>query len=282
MAMWIGLNETKEMAQMMKERLQVDYTAFHISYFRRRLGFVLDAMGVKRPGLLPDLLLDPEWADQFVGQMVMPVSELFRDPGFWRSLRTLIHSRFPRGSFRVWFPEASTGEEVYSLLILLQQMGRIHDAEVVVQSAGKKLLDEVGTGILSRTQLKVNRGNFERLESNDQFEKYVHEGDKYCEVDARLLQSVVFVHGWVPNCQPIHDADLVLYRNIGLMYSRTLFDQALDGIYRGLSNNGLMALGIQEELNDLVRDALNCINAGENIFGKLGIANGAGGGDGKF
>ncbi len=266
--MYVSLSEAKEIALLMRDRLSVDYTNYSIPFFRRRLAYACERLNVRKPQQLIELLQQEDFRQQLLFNMTVPVSEMFRDPGFWRALRQIILQRQWTCHIKVWFPDSGSGEELYSFLIMVYQMGLIDAVNIHVNHPSAIVIEDTRKGLLPLKSIKVNLSNFERIESKDDFESFFDVVEKnYC-LKAQLLKNVTFSNHSFSESSSNEQYDLIFFRNSGLIFNRVYQDYCCDYLINHLNARGLLAIGIQENLSELAMQRLTCINDGEKIFEK--------------
>lgn len=267
--MYVSLSDAKELALILEERTGVGYSRFSTPFFRRRLSSVCEQLNVKKRSQLEELLDQPDFADQMVFHMAVPASEMFRDPGFWRSLRHALQQRITEAGYKIWFPDATSGEEVYSLLIMLNQIGLLNKTVIHVQHAGQTTLDEIKSGVIPGRSMKLNQSNFERLETKDDINRFFDEAEKNYVLKTELLRNVTFHKGWFMDTQPAEKFQLIFFRNSGLVLDKGYQEEGLSLLIDKLAKEGVITIGIKENMPTVIDDLVASVNLEEGIFEKV-------------
>lgn len=263
--MVLTINELKSVAAKMTEALKVDFINFNSSFFRRRLLYCFDKMTVRKLSEVDALLSDKQKSDTLLYHMLVAGTEMFRDPGFWRSLKRQLASK--NKQLRIWIPELTNCYELYSLLIFLDANG--FTADVTVNTSSQRVIDEVKTMVIPTVTDELNKANFERLEINKSYDSYVESSEDKTQIKLRqgMLNNVVFKNRWFMNELP-GKYDLILMRNILLTYNKPLHERAVASLVGSLDSKGLLALGIKE-LPLLKTTMFSAIDAEESIYGRM-------------
>ena len=266
--MFVNLTEAKELAILMSEKLPMDFVNFSLPFYRRRLAYACERLNVRKPQQLVEMLHQDEFCRQLVFNMTVPVSEMFRDPGFWRTLRQVMLQRPSSAPFKVWFPDLASGEELYSFLIMIYQIGLIDSVSVVVHHPSDVGIEDTRKGLLPLKSIKINLSNFERIESKDQFDSFFDVIEKNYYLKPELLKKVVFSSQYFIESHTADAFDLIFFRNSGLVLTKSHQDYCCNYLIDHLKPKGLFVIGIKENLADAARNRLVCVNEEEKIFEK--------------
>lgn len=259
--MFLTINDIREISSKMSEVIGVDYTGYSINFFRRRVTALFDKFGIHKIQDFYALLSDKKKVDEIIYEMTVPATELFRDPAFWRSLRKNLVGKT---SLSVWLPNLTNGFELYSLLVLLKQIG-IENVKVVGNLLSDMIEAEIRTLNIPQKYDEVNRANFERLESGMKYDDFFRtDSDGIVRPIGNLLSKVVFVKKWFMNCS-IEKYDLIIFRNILLEYGPILQEKAVDRLVQSLNQGGMLATGIKENPTSRTT-ALKPVEKDESIY----------------
>lgn len=266
--MFVSLSDSKELIPILSSKLGVDYDKFCVSFFRRRLSYSCEILNIKRKQQLVDMLEQPSFCDQLLYHMTVPGSEMFRDPGFWRSLRLLLGQKDAGKNLKVLFPDASGSEDLYSFVILAQQMGIRDKIDILVQHPSRLVVEEIKSGVVSAKSIKTNLSNFERLETKDDFESFFADAEKDYLINPTLLSNVRFEQKWFASNDTKGLYDLIFFRNSGLVLSKSFHEHCCSQLIGQLTTGGVLTIGVQENLSDELLQEVTCVNADERIFEK--------------
>lgn len=252
----VGIKEAREVMEIVKSRYGDDFSNFSLTIFVRRLGVSLEKLGLSSVRALRDMLqcgIRDDY-DRFLWAVLPHTTELFRDPSFWRCLRdevlpSLASHEGP--SFTVWQAALDSGEELFSLLILLEELGYT-DCTVYSSYLGGKMMRQSSSGYLPIHATDIDWANFTRCQLGGQFGDYIQEYEGHRVYKSAMLSRVQYVQqGPVFSPIPARGVSLVLCRNQLLYFNPTLCYWNLSVLAESMRAGGYLALGVQESLANL-------------------------------
>lgn len=272
MGVTLGINDIKAVTSEMARYDKMDYTGYSFSFLKRRLAHVFDKMKIRKLVAFSDRLKDDEFREEVKYHMAVKVTEMFRDPGFWRSVR---HNLFPAlgTDFTVWFPDTPSGEELFSFLILLKESNLSDTVKIVFQHSSEKICREISEGITDPKISELNHSNYIRLEENDRFENYFVEDNGQQRFEKKLLKNCrfrVLAPGEVVDDEKF---DLIIFRNSGINYSFSGHEELFKNIVGHLNPGGFFAIGLKETVPPALKDNLVMVDEKESIYRKPGLKN---------
>lgn len=265
MAISLGINELKSMVESLTDKLGFDYSLISISFLKRRLNLVFDELNIKKTESFIDNLTDREFADKFYYNLAVPTSELFRDPSFWRSLRSKVLSNDENRGI-VWFPDASSGEEIFTLLILLSEMGLLDSYEIHCTHQSNVKLQEIGQGILKAKNIDINENNFKRFGTKGSLSDYFDNTEQGLQLKAIYAGKLVCHNHHFMQHTFIKKPSIVIFRNSMLYFTKKGACDALISIYNKMAPKGFLAVGVKESLHGPVLSNMVCFDNAEQIY----------------
>lgn len=271
----VGIKEARSVMELVRRRFGDDFSDFSLTIFVRRLGVALEKLGLPNVDALYDMLQHGprEDYDRFLWAVLPNTTELFRDPSFWRYLRdTVLPSLASRegARFTIWQAALDSGEELFSLLILLEELG-YDECTVYSSYMGTKMLQQSSTGFMPVRATDVDSANFTRCQLHGQFSDYVEERNGHRVFVGKLLPRVQYVQQRpVFSLPPKQEASLVLCRNQLLYFNATLCYRNLEVLAKSLRAGGYLALGVQERLANLQNcSTFTAFNERESIYRRV-------------
>jgi chemotaxis protein methyltransferase CheR len=266
-----GIIETREIIKVLRETHGLDYSNYALTSFRRRLGRVMHENEMKKAGdLAGELANNPGFINLFLKQASIPETELFRDPSLWRMLRdkavpVLKQDRQPK----IWVPACTTGEELYSLLILLDEEEMLGNCEIEACFASPYHLDQVKNREIVSPKHELNENNYQKFNPKGTLNTHLDTSSPLKRVSSRLTEGVKLGQcHYMETDQPGH-YKLVLFRNQMIYYNQTLEDRALKAIYKNMADNAYLAIGVKETLlHTAYKDKYVLEEAKESIYRK--------------
>src|ERR1044072_3142925 len=267
----IGNEEYQQFLESVRFVYGDDFTEYaEASVIRRIRNF----METNKIGSLKDLgrmvMKDESAFEHFVQEITVNVTEMFRDPLFYKSLRKNVVNRLATYPFiKVWIAGCSTGEEVYSMAILFRGEGVLERNVIYATDINQDALQKARDGISSISNMKSYTENCLKAGGKNSFSDYYKA--KYNSVmwDKSLRQNIVFsVHNLAMD-KSFNEFQLVLCRNVLIYFNQSLQNKVIGLFYESLCPFGFLALGNKESL--LFTDKKKCfdeVDRKEKIFMK--------------
>lgn len=249
----------------------LDYTGFSFSFLKRRLDYVFNELRIRKLAQFTERLPDEVFRDNVRYYMAVNVTEMFRDPGFWRSMRTNVFPLLEEDIKTFWFPDTSSGEEVFSLVILLHEYGWIDEADIVCNHLSSEKCREVSSGIFDSGNMELHLGNYRRLEERDTFDDYFFRDNNRLRLRNELLKNVRISSGWLIPDNEIESFGFIMFRNSCINYTFQYRERVLEEIVSRLKPGGFIALGIKESVPSVLKDILVPVDKKESIYRKTGV-----------
>ena len=263
----IGIREIRQLTGMIKEKYGVDYAEYALTSFKRRVeGFLIaNKFGIET---LFKKLESKEFADHFVGRIAVGTTELFRDPTFWILLKNNYLANVIKEQLKakIWLPMCASGEEYYSLAILLKECGWAEHAEVYVSCMSNETLEAIQCGWMEYEKIEISTKNYSRFQGTGQLTDYFKNTGNDIAFDRSLfVHTKFFMEGLEFNHELPH-MHLILFRNQLIYFNSTLQYKVCDILYNKLTPKGLLALGILEEMDLNINGKYTAMNKEESIY----------------
>jgi len=259
-----------------KSNSSYDFSNYSIKSFTRRIEKALIDFRLDTNQLTVNIKKDPEFVTKLIKNITVNTTELFRDPKVWQTLRYRVLNKFSSNrKINIWHAGASTGQEVYSMLILLNEMGIMDKANIFAT--------DINTDVLNRAKQGEYTYRF-NLEYFDNFNKVIRENpfnfedftdipyEKYFEIDK--VKDTIKIKDFIRK-KPVwfeHDLvtegnifntkfDLILCRNVLIYFNTDLQDHVINTFHQSLFRKGILLIGIHESIigpntNNFVKSGL--------------------------
>ena len=193
---------------------------------------------------------DPTVFRQLLQYLTIPVSEMFRDPAFFLALRQQVvpHLR-TYASIKVWIAGCSTGEEVYSLAILLREEGLLERSLIYATDINPVSLDKARLGIFPLASIQGFTANYQKSGGKRAFADYYTAAYDAAMVDKSLRENIVFADHSLATDSVFSETQLVLCRNVLIYFTRKLQDRAFGLFHESLGHRGFLGLGSKESID---------------------------------
>jgi chemotaxis protein methyltransferase CheR len=247
----------------LKNSSKYDFSEYSDKSLKRRLQKVLTDLNLDINGLISSIKNNPDFTERIVKEITVNTTELFRDPQIWHMLRSRILPRFKNNNnINIWHAGCSTGQEVYSMMILLSEMGMLEKAKIFASDINSDVLEQAKKG---EYKYRFNIGyldNFDKVIKQNplNYEDFIDVPyEKYFDID-KIRDSITMKK--VLTEKPIfrkHDLvkdgnlffakfDLILCRNVIIYFNYSLQNKVFDLFYNNLYNKGALLLGMHETI----------------------------------
>ncbi len=267
MAVSFNISEIRDIADQLTEKLRLPFNQMTHSFLKRRLSELIEKQGIKKSEQLINGLNSTQFRDNLCQLFSVNTTELFRDASFWRQLKKIISNKSLIQTLHFWLPDLSSGEELYSLLILLNEIQYLDKVQIHVNHPSKQALENVKTGKLLTRKMDVNTYNYKRFEGSKKLEDYYHEHDQSFNINPVLFENVRFYRANMLQA-PNHKIDIILFRNSMLYYTKEYHYELKATFDKALQPGGIICLGIKEVLPAPYDDRFECLVEKEKIYCK--------------
>jgi len=263
----LGIREVRQVTGLLKDKYGLDYSDYALTSFKRR---VENFLSTKRYGIeeLLKQLASPDFLDHFAGKIAVPETEMFRDPTFWILLKNNYISNLVKENpkTKIWLPMCASGEEYFSLAILLKECAWTDSIEVFVSSMSNESLEEIRHGAMCVEKLEVSSKNYSRFQGTSNFADYYKTSGNKVIFDKTLFSNTKFFKDGLDFSKEMPHINLVLFRNKFIYFNSSLQYKVCDALYNKMAAKGLLALGVLEE----VEGKFSPVNKNESVFLRRG------------
>lgn len=242
--------EIQLLLEALFQRYHYDFRSYAQASIKRRLVQARDQLGFSSISALQERVLhDPAMLPRLLGYLTVQVSEMFRDPSYFRALRekVLPHLRtYP--SLRIWIAGCSTGEEVYSLAILFREEGLYQRTLFYATDINPDALRAAEAGVFALDRIQKFTENHQKSGGKSSLSDYYTADYGRAVFDKGLRERVVFSDHSLVTDSVFAEMHLISCRNVMIYFDRPLQDRAI-GLFRdSLARKGFLGLGSKESL----------------------------------
>ena len=192
---------------------------------------------------------DKEYFKRFVEEITVNVTEMFRDAHFYRTLREEVLPVLATAPLiRIWHAGCSTGEEVYSMAILLKEANLLHKSLLYATDINPSVLENVRRGMFPMNQMKQYSENYIMSGGREDFSRYYTAQYNSAKFDEALGAKVVLATHNLVSDGSFNEFQLILCRNVLIYFDKPLQDRVLNLFYDSLQMLGFLGLGSKESL----------------------------------
>lgn len=200
-------------------------------------------------GLLEAVLHDPQAMERLRVDLSVTVTSMFRDPPFFRALREVVVPHLATYPFvRIWVAGCASGEEVYSLAILLREEGLADRVRIYATDVSDQILEQAREGRVPLDKMKAYSSNYLEGGGREGLSRYYSVDGRWARMDPSLRDGVVFARHNLATDGTFNEFHLVLCRNVMIYFDRTLQHRVHELFDASLVDLGILALGARESL----------------------------------
>ena len=238
-------------------KYQHDFRHYAVASLRRRVSQAMAQFDCRSVSQLQDRVLhEPEVFAQMLQYLTVQVSEMFRDPAYFRALRSEVIpvlKTYP--SVKIWIAGCSRGEEVWSLAIVLAEEGMLDRALIYASDINPDALRAAEGGIYALDRIAQFSANYLEAGGTRSLSDYYHAAYNGAVFDRALREKVLFADHSLATDTVFSEVQLVSCRNVLIYFDRPLQDRAV-GLFRdALVRRGFLGLGSKESLRLTSHDA---------------------------
>jgi chemotaxis protein methyltransferase CheR len=249
-----------------------DFRNYARASLRRRLWRRVTAEGrTSLTGLLESILHDPAAMERLRVDLSVTVTSMFRDPPFFLALRQQVVPLLRTYPFvRIWVAGCASGEEVYSLAILLREEGIADRVRIYATDVSDEVLDRAQEGVVPIDKMRAYSSNYLEGGGRESLSRYYEVEGRWARLDPSLRAGVVFARHNLATDGTFNEFHVILCRNVLIYFDRTLqqrvqllFDQSLVPL-------GILGLGARESLaTSAVADRYEALDPEVRLYRKV-------------
>jgi chemotaxis protein methyltransferase CheR len=227
-----------------------DFRGYALGSLKRRLWRRAYAEKVDTMSALQDRVLhDSAVMERLLLDLSINVTSMFRDPSFFQALRENVVPLLRTYPFvRIWNAGCSTGEETFSLAILLREEGLYDRTRIYATDINDSVLERARAGVFPLEKMRDYTENYIRAGGKESFSSYYTADGNAARFDPELIEQVVFAQHNLVSDAPFNEFNVIVCRNVMIYFGKTLQDRVHELFYESLDPFGILALGHKESI----------------------------------
>jgi chemotaxis protein methyltransferase CheR len=225
-----------------------DFRDYARASIRRRVRFFMQEEELPTVSAVQQLVLHDAFAvRRFLRTLSVNVTAMFRDPAFYRALREVVVPvlrTYP--IVRIWHAGCSSGEEVYSVAILLREEGLYERCQIYATDINEAVLRQARKGELPLAGMRENTRNYIEAGGRRGFARWYTAREDRAVLDPELRRNVVFARHNLATDGSFNEFNLIVCRNVMIYFNRRLQERVHELIYGSLVQFGFLGLGSKE------------------------------------
>ena len=249
-----------------------DFRSYAYASVRRRLWKRIQAEGLRSVSELQARVLhDPDVMERLLLDLSVNVTSMFRDPHFYLAFRTEVLPLLRTYPFiRIWHAGCSTGEEVYSMAIMLEEEGLYDRARLYATDINDVVLQQARSGIFPLDRMQEYTENYLKAGGKRSFSEYYTAKYGGALFSSALMRNVVFAQHNLVTDRSFAEFNVIFCRNVLIYFDKTLQQRVHGLFYESLVNFGILALGAKESLRfSKYEDCYERLDPSEKIYRKV-------------
>ncbi|MBC7920093.1 MAG: protein-glutamate O-methyltransferase CheR [Ferruginibacter sp.] len=269
----IEIVDLRRLTEVIKNKYNYDFSNYAMSSFKRRVQRIIELYKFASvDALIRKLSEEPPFFREFLSEVTVNVTEMFRDPSFWREIRDHIlpNILLNHSSVSIWHAGCSSGEEVFSMAILLKEMGILDKAKIVATDIDVDVLQKARSGTYPLKNMDINQKNYVRFQGNQSLDRYYREENGKAILDKSLVEGISFREHNLVSSAVFSKFDLILCRNVMIYFNQNLQNTVLKMFHESLFKYGYLIVGSKESLIWCeIANKFIVVNNEEKIYKKI-------------
>lgn len=258
-----------------RRRYGYDFGNYSFASLHRRFEQLRSAAGLRRYTEMVDKLFhDENYFELLLRQMSIVVTEMFRDPEFYAALRETVLPFLKTYPFvKIWHAGCATGQEAYSMAILLHENSFLTRARIYGTDFNKSALDTAQKGVYPAASMGAYQENYKMAGGCADFSQYFSDAYDLCKMKDFLRERITFSYHNLVTDGVFGEMNVIFCRNVLIYFDRELQERVLRLFSDSLRHGGFLCLGNRETLNfSAVQDSFEVVDAKNRIYKKTGDA----------
>ena len=227
-----------------------DFRQYSEAHVKRRIMNRMAMSGINNISQLQiKVLNDVTFASTLLQDLSINVTEMFRDPGFYKSVRENVIPVLKTYPFlKIWHAGCSTGEEAYSMAIILKEEGLADRTTIYATDFNQQVLNKAKEGIFSNRLMKEYTANYQLSGGKESFSDYYTSDDNNVIMNQSLKNKIVWANHNLVTDSVFAEVNLILCRNVLIYFDRKLQNKVQLLFHNSLISGGILCLGTKESL----------------------------------
>lgn len=232
------------------QKYSYDFREYSEAHIRRRIMNRMKMAGLENVSQMQSRLLNDEtFASILLQDLSITVTEMFRDPGFYRSLRENVIPILKTYPFiKIWHAGCATGEEAYSMAIIMQEEGLYERTTIYATDFNEQALSHAKEGIFSSKLMKEYTANYQLSGGKESFSDYYTSNYDSVIMNKSLKSNIVWANHNLVTDSVFAEVHVILCRNVLIYFDKNLQNSVQKLFHTSLINGGILCLGSKEGL----------------------------------
>jgi chemotaxis protein methyltransferase CheR len=271
-AIVISDEELKSLTGAIQQRHGIDFSCYEPKSLRRR---VIRALHIFELNSVHELwikiLKEHSFIFPFMDEISVGLTAMFRDPVLWIKMRKMLNENFSsEKELSIWHAGCSTGEEVYTMGIVLKEAAYVKKVTALATDISKQAIEAAKSGEYNKTKLKEYLQNYLEYNPSGSLKNYFKEKGEAVKLNAGLISHVTFdYHNLITGAFDCK-FDIIFCRNVMIYFDNDAKRKLFEKFYQSLNENGLLIIGFYDAVLPLIDDAkFRVLDIDAKVFQKV-------------
>lgn len=267
----LGIVDTRNIIKTLQDVYNYDFKNYALTFFKRRVEtFIINQNLKDADGFIRKIKAEKDFFEVFLQNICVETTEMFRDPSLWRVLKEEIFPQIAKDStFKIWFPEVTSGEELYSTAIILKKLNLHKNVKFIASSISELGIENTKKGLFNSKKIEVNDANYKRIFNEGNLSEFFTQEEDKVYWDTSLIENTKFIKQNIIFDDYPKGVKLILFRNQMIYYNQILQERYTKISFNGLVPGGHLIIGNNEIIDYWNSDKdFTLINKEESIYKK--------------
>jgi Methylase of chemotaxis methyl-accepting proteins len=260
------------LTQSILTRYGIDFTCYEPKSLRRRIIRVMNLFELPSiHELWVRFLRDAQFIQIFMNEISVGMTSMFRDPILWKNLKVRVRSEFQsKPSLSIWHAGCSTGEEVYSMGILLKELNMLDKAKALATDFNMNAIEEAKNGVYHKIKMIENETNYREFHPFHDFGCYYTSDGKYATMNPELISHTTFKYQNLITDEYPAGFDIIFCRNVMIYFDSIAKNKLLAKFHEALNPGGYLIIGFFDTMSHLMdNNQFRVVDEAAKIFQKV-------------
>lgn len=241
--------ELTELFQVIDQIYGYDFNGYAKASLKRRVNrlMIIDSIP-SFAELIYRIKTDRNYFEHMVEELSVNVTEMFRDPHLYKKLREILPSLAVKPVIRIWHAGCATGEEVYSLAILLEELGLLKKSMLYATDINPTAIQHIPDGIFPLSKMKQYSENYIQSGGKEDFSGYYTAQYELVKFHERFSKKIIVSTHNLVSDRSFNEFQMIFCRNVLIYFDKPLQDKVLQLFDDSLEKLGLLVLGTKENI----------------------------------
>ncbi len=265
--------EMRSIQDAIMKRYGIDFYNYEPKSFKRRIQRIYRKFGFQSSfDLWTRTLKDKDFVHDFINEVSVGLTSLFRDPEFWCAFKNLCKSQYVKTfPLNVWHAGCSSGEEIYTTAIVWDQLGYSRRVKSIATDISSNALEQAQSGKILRAKLPEYERNLKKYNSKTLLNQYFNENESEVIFKSEYMRHVTFRNSNLIMDDYGHNQyEIIFCRNVLIYFDGPAKTKVIDKIYQALKPGGFLIVGFLDSmLSYLEESKFEYYDLSHRIFRKI-------------